>query len=400
MKVIKILTVCITVVVLLSNSFSVSAYNITYEDWLDIGYVDAGDGVLYLPPDVELPSFLATFNSSPRYPDFNPNQLPWLDMPTYIQDIVYSDISKLSSLSTTKPSSDFKIPFVCVINYGDHCNVWVGYNLSFGYVHDNSYIRIFGCGPDPNFSSGYGFTNNACYMATYDISDSGVITLRTDFTQRSASKFYSGNRMVYYSPNFSGSSADFYVYGANAYGYLFNASNGQVTFGSMNVFDDNTNYPDSRYVSFAQSRNGFYSGNLFSSSQTYDFYWKVFTPATAEDLERETSKNILDVLRSIPDKIEGFFENLKNYLLYFQADKPEHVNPFAGILDDVQSFFDEQIGDTTEFKNSLNSTFENVSTYISTGSSVINKLLDGVPLLNAFLIFFLVISVIRKVVGR
>lgn len=329
--------------------------DIAYEDWIDIGYVDAGDGVLYLPPDVELPSFFSNFNSSPRYPDFNPNQLPWLDMPTYIKDIVYSDISQLSNLSA-QPPEDFRVPFVCVINYGDHCNVWVGYNLAFGYVNDNGYIRIFGCGSEP-YSSSYWFSKNVCYMATYDISESGVITLRTDFSERTGSKFYSGKRLVYYSPNFNGSTADFYVYGANALCYQW-VDGAPYLPSRFTIYDDYVNYPDSRYVIFGQSVLGFYGGELFSGwDETYNFYWKAFTPPTAEVLEQETSKGIWDTLKSIPDMIaekfkglfipeEGFFDTyIQEFQDYFKDRFGLVYELSDAVLDILQQLVDYEPSD-------------------------------------------------------
>lgn len=140
-----------------------------------------------------------------------------------------------------------------------------------------------------------------------------------------------------------------------------------------------------------------------NSNLTYMFTsipYGIDTYPTRESVSLDTEKGILSTLKTIPDKIGDFFEDLKNYLLYFQADEPEHVDPFEGILTDVQSFFESRMNGTSDFKDSLNSTFDNVSSYINTGSSVINKLLQGVPLLNAFLIFFLVVAVVRKVVGR
>ena len=94
------------------------------------------------------------------------------------------------------------------------------------------------------------------------------------------------------------------------------------------------------------------------------------------------------------------FDNLINYLLYFQPTKPEHVNPFADILTDVKLFFDEQMSDVGDFKNSLSSTLNNVVTYIDTGSGVVNTFLTAVPMLSAFITFFVVFCIVRKVIGR
>lgn len=119
-----------------------------------------------------------------------------------------------------------------------------------------------------------------------------------------------------------------------------------------------------------------------------------------KELPTKIADSIKGFFISLGDRISGFFENLKNYLLYFQETKPEHVNPFADILTDVKSFFDEQMSDVGDFKNSLTSTLNNVVTYIETGSGVVNTFLSAVPVLSAFITFFVVFCIVRKVIGR
>lgn len=118
----------------------------------------------------------------------------------------------------------------------------------------------------------------------------------------------------------------------------------------------------------------------------------------------ETSKGIWNSIKELPskiaDSISGLFDKLINYLLYFQETKPEHVNPFADILTDVKSFFNDQMSDVGDFKNSLSSTLNNVVTYIETGSGVVNTFLTAVPMLSAFITFFVVFCIVRKVIGR
>ena len=126
--------------------------------------------------------------------------------------------------------------------------------------------------------------------------------------------------------------------------------------------------------------------------------------AALQKEQNETSKGIWDSIKELPskiaDSISGLFDKLINYLLYFQETKPEHVNPFADILTDVKSFFNDQMSDVGDFKNSLSSTLNNVVTYIETGSGVVNTFLTAVPMLSAFITFFVVFCIVRKVIGR
>ncbi|MEE1321070.1 MAG: hypothetical protein UHM85_05995 [Acutalibacteraceae bacterium] len=388
MKVIKFITVLIAVVVLLSTSIlpvgassdDTILYGMTHDDMLQYGYLYE-DGIYMLPsgiipPEAYFPSTMVV--SDPKYPNFDPRKLPWIDAPNAVQDIITMGIE---GAATTDVNS-YKMPFICIRVNSSGVTVYAGLNCFLGYANSSGNLRV--CFVKPGTSVRIP-NNSYCYTATFSQS----YKVKSDWRKCEYSFWGDSDSVYTYSSSTliaSSYNVDLYLYGGNAFVGNFTSA----TVGS------------GKGISFPVDNNlGFTSGRFITNpSEFTELYVSSFTPPTPEEYDRETQKGILDTLKSIPDKIGGFFENLKNYLLYFQAEKPEHVNPFAGILTDVQNFFNSQIEDTSDFKDSLNSTFENVSTYISTGSSVINKLLDGVPLLNAFLIFFVVIAVIRKVVGR
>lgn len=126
------------------------------------------------------------------------------------------------------------------------------------------------------------------------------------------------------------------------------------------------------------------------------------TPETYSELkEDERHEETGSWISRLGDRISEFFETLKNWLLWFSADgQDSYTNPFSDILSDIQLFFDKQVSDTNDFKDSLSDTLDNVVGYISSGSGVISSVLTGVPILSAFVAFFVVFAVIRKVVGR
>lgn len=392
MKVIKFITVLIAVVVLLSTSlFSVGAssddtviYGMTHDELLEFGFIYENESYLLpsdiLPPDAYLPSTMLI--DEPNYPEVDPRLLPWTTMPSYIQDIIYMGIEGASTTDVDL----YKMPFIGIRVNASRIFVFVGVNCFLGRISNTGNIRL--CTLNSSKMSDVP-TVSYCYYANFDHSYNQT----SDWVKASASSWgSSGNVLAYGTGTFIGTdySVDLYLYGGNG------------TYPGKNVSTAYVAASDSAVVTIAIDNNsGFTGGYYITDESTYsNLYIRTFTPPSLQEVEQETQSNILASIKNLPNKIAGFFDDLKNYLLYFQAEKPEHVNPFEGILNDVQSFFDGKFNSTSDFKGSLNTVFDDVSSYISAGSSVINKLLNGVPLLNAFLIFFIVVAVIRKVVGR
>lgn len=114
------------------------------------------------------------------------------------------------------------------------------------------------------------------------------------------------------------------------------------------------------------------------------------------------------------ENIKSFFTTLKNYLLYFQdpvtlnsngvlVDKygnPVYTNPFDGPIDKIQDTCDKWILTINDFLNGMEKSRIQVKGYIENGSTLVNGVLKGVPVLNVCLIFAAGFFVIRKVVGR
>lgn len=427
MKTIKRLIVLLVCFVLLSNCLSMNVAAEEYEDYLytaddliDMGAQQLSDGSYFLSDEFQFPSFYAS--SEKYFPSFDINQVNWSVMPKYIQDIVYMGISDVSKDYVSVSSA--KVPFVMVSVYNStYFRIYVGLNVGLGRLNDaNGSVGIYTLLPTTDFISdkNTAYNNSCLYSALFNLSDYSISSDWALIPQNRFDTINSGDISYpfvyrYFTYNIFNlmSGNDMYLYGAN---YVTSVGTASGTYSFP------LNNSSSQLVSFYMSRDGFSSGTYIFNQAQYDAYFQTFMPKTSEQYSQELQEGTNHILgqsflqiielpskianaikgffTSLGDRISGFFENLKNYLLYFQENKPEHVNPFAGILDGIQSFFDEQIADTDDFKSSLDTTFDNISGYIQTGSNVINRLLTGVPILNTVVVFLLAFAVIRKVVGR
>lgn len=390
----KVILVVICLVVLLTSFIHpAGAVN---QDMLDQGWLyDESEDVYYQYPYMEM-SFPSLFSlSTPNYPDINPDNLPWNEMPSYIQEIAYTPLPNMAV------DTYVKVPFFLVLVTKSFIRTVCGYNLCYGRTYAvNSQILSSTCylfSFNNLGSSAYSICYTADYDFNYDLVSDWRISESSDYGDTGYVEMYSG-------AGFNTSAAvDVYGYGAN-YG-----KSGNVSYFSVKA-DDYYN------VNVVQNLNGFEAVRFLPYQDDFSkAYFQSFTPKTLSQIEAETSKGIWDSIKELPtkiadsikgfftslgDRISVFFDNLKNYLLYFQETKPEYVNPFNNLLSDVNSFFDEQMSDLDDFKNSLTSTLNNVVTYIESGSGIVNSVLTAVPMLSAFVTFFVVFCIVRKVIGR
>lgn len=114
------------------------------------------------------------------------------------------------------------------------------------------------------------------------------------------------------------------------------------------------------------------------------------------------------------EDIGEFFTMLKNYLLYFQHPitvnsdgvligsdgKPVYTNPFNSAIDKVETTVNGWITTIKNFCNSIDENANSVSEWLTTGSSLIQKVIVAVPILAVLVGFGTALIVIRKVVGR
>lgn len=403
-----LIVVCVMVIL---SSFVLPSYASYSEEehqmMLDEGYFyDTESDFYYL--DFEAPSLYASY--TPNFPDFDVNKIPWYKAPKYITNILEMTLEKAYSATTF---DNYYMPFVVVLTNGTVARVLVGVNVALGLFYtadpddpeDLTYGICTGLYPlaYPALAS---YPNSILYQAYFNCS---TYECTSDWAKVDGPLTAGDSGRVSYYPRIAVPSSvfDFYCYGGN-HG-LINPSQGILKLNT--IADSILPY---FHVTYNNSL-GFTSSILTQPAELISCYFTTFTPTTKDMVEIETQKSMLDTLKNLPskiassikgfftnlgDRISGFFENLKNYLLYFQETKPEHVNPFADILTDVKTFFDNQIDDVGDFKNSLTSTLNNVVSYIESGSGIINTFLSAVPVLSAFVTFFVVFCIVRKVIGR
>lgn len=411
----KLILVLVCCVVLLTSFINPAAASFvpddSYEgdpDMLDEGWL-YDDGDYYIPYGLYEPiaPYLA---SQPNYPDFDPNDIPWEDAPQHVQNILYN--TPFISTTTMDYVNPWKIPFVLVVTNGVIVRVIVGINLMFATyfatLDDKNNFT-----PTGNYvicpvltSSGTPVTGveyACCYQAIYNFETLEPVNDWHTVEAQSGG----GNRFSIFSVNLLSLNAqyDFYCYGGNNIGPGTN-------YKAQHINANATGYP--AWYAVSDGVKGFAAGeSAFVYQSTYypNSYFKSFVPMTLEQKQYEVNNEILDTnksiwqtLKEVPGNIlngiQVYLTNLKNYLLYFSKDEPLHVNPFSNILTNIQTFFSGQMNNITSFKNSLSDRVNDVADYIQSGTSIAQSIIVGVPVLSAFVSFFVVFCVVRKVIGR
>lgn len=331
------------------------------------------DGEAYYINETLWPRISLFSASSPHHSDFDPDKLPWEDMPEYVLDIVYDTISNEDFMLTDY--TNFKIPFMMINFNGEYCSMYVGYNLAAVY---NSTSEVFNVcsGSKLSYNS---YKNAVCYIAQYNADYS----LRTDWYTAEGEPWGNSNQIVNYSL-FSmpkDRENDIYYYGGS--GITLTVATQVSTWLSETESGEHSN--QCYWVS--QTNVGYSSGYPFVWQQdSFSAYFKYYTAPT----EAEIEQNFLTKL----------ITDLKNYLLYFSDEEPAHINPFDDVLTELNGEVNLYKDNINKFTVTLDDTLQNVVSYISTGSSILTTLFDGVSILLYFVIFFMAFAIIRKVVGR
>lgn len=448
MKAIKQFICLLVCFVLLSSSFMIGYavddgdYEPVFplpEDLIDMGFVEDEDGIFtYIGNDDPFDFGISWFSSSEKnFPDFNPvTDIPWSTFPQYIKDIVFMGDDGLTAVG----DDVFRLPFVNAVVVSDQTvQILVGTNVGWGWLNDaNISLGVWSLPIFPSASS-----YSCLYRLSWNYVNQSIVADWTEYKPQSYGNKGNLNRMLNYYFN-DASVLDIYGYGGNGVrSALLKYTSGEIQ-PINNIVVDYNSSNSSLLCSFSLSPDGFKSGN-FVASQDVAFpyiYFQYFSPPSEETIQQqlqqeqnETSKSIWETLKSVleyikhlpsnianlikeffttlGDRISGFFTNLgdrisdffttlKNYILYFQAEEPD-LNEgwgYSDFLTDLRDYVYEMKKNLTDFNNSLDTTFESIESYITTGSEVINRLLSGVPILNTVLIFFLIFAVVRKAVGR
>lgn len=388
MKTVKRIFVLLSCFVVLLSSFMISSSAVEFNPFTEEEMLFDGNSYYSAYEPLEFEPFSFYRRSSPNYSDFDINSLPWFEMPNYVQEILTASKIPDAVPDYNTYTGGYKYPFVSVVVNEEAVIVLAGYNLCVGTYFQTSDqftsgipYRVFLCSLKIHSNI---YNNAVCYAAAYSRDDYSVLS---DWSSLDAVAV--GDNIVrYYNYNYDISGQDYYFYG---YSGMYPDRVLQYT--PIN-HGDTDGYP--RYVT-VNSPAGFASGTITYLPDVWSGYITSFAPPTIEQQQASTSKGILGALKELPSKIKGFFDDLKNYLLYFQADKPEHVNPFANILDSVQTFFDEQCNNLADFTDYVDS-FTGLEFFSSFAS--IFDLINSSMILRLFFICAWILFVVRKVVGR
>lgn len=420
MRTVKRLVVCLTCLVVLLSSFCISssAYDFNVFTGEDLLYNADEDCYYapYKPLDWDPMSLMSA--SEPHNKNFDINLLPWVEMPSYVQDILYNQ--PVGNVKDTSYTGEVKLPFVLVVVRLNQVHVFVGLNMCIATIRSDaeSISAVYILSRKQNEKI---FENSVCYHAYYDASTYEMTTAWAPIEPVNY-----GDRYVRYNyfPLPETVARDYYLYGFNT------VQIGTVQF-SQSIYDDK-DWPKVSVVNDPVT--GFQSGKFAIDMSLWDLsYFSAFNPPTPENQQVQTSKGILATLKSVldyiknlpkniansissfftdlGDRISGFFNSLgskitnsfttlQNYLLYFQATKPEHENPFSDILWDFHIFTLDYFDRFQVFANNIDSAYDNIVTYIESGSGIISSFLSALPLVEAFIFFFIVFCILRKVVGR
>lgn len=284
--------------------------------------------------------------SSPCFSDFDINKLPWLDMPSYVQEIVNAERIPSGKVATDY-AGEYKLPFMVIIVDGTYCHIYTGYNLMVAVRYTTEEEKE----NDTPFrysiisrKSGISANNAVCYRARYRISN---YTLYEDW--KSISPVSTGNTFNwYYNFEYDISNRDFYFYGVNGTYQDRTFEVVKLNSGQEGLFP--------QYVIVNNPVSGFASGTIVYHPEVFAGYIGTFTPPSAESLQQATSKGIWETLKEIPtnvanaikgfftslgDRISGFFDNLANKIKSFFLPSEDFFNTYTS---DFISYFSDRFG--------------------------------------------------------
>lgn len=286
------------------------------------------------------------------YHDFSPSELPWSEMPSYVQEIITAE--PIGLVNDTSYSGDYKIPFILVFTGGSSIHVVAGYNLAIGsyYREKGTFTSVFisTIRNNPRI-----WKNAMCYHAYYEKDSQGSYYESTPWA--SVQPVAVGDNMSRYLQLSSSSPTprDYYAYGANCIG-AGKSSVGQPISGDAE-------YP--KYFFRNDVRYGF-SGDVFVyEPDEWNAYFESFVPPTPEQQQAATSKGILETLRQIPtniadairsfftglgDRISGFFTNLADTIKGFFLPSEGFFDTYT---EEFQEYFEDRFGLLYELPDSV-----------------------------------------------
>lgn len=350
------------------STLSLNSSAVEYDSYIDAGFDFDYDNGIYFDPytgqevfydeadgsyySVHKPLEYEPFElfrlDSPCYPNFDINKLPWLDMPSYVQEII--NANPIGLINDTAYSGDYKLPFMSINIDGTYARIITGFNLTIGTRYENQTQKT---NNTPYRVSLIGmklhekiYANTVCYTAMYDITTEPYSIVDS---WRIIEPVSLGDSFVwYYNYLWDNNARDFYFYGSNA---LYAGRTLQTTKVSST---DTDMFP--QYVIVNNPSSGFASGTITYTPEVWQGYVTYFTPPSAESLQQATSKGIWETLKEIPtnvanaikgfftslgDRISGFFDNLAEKIKGFFLPSEGF---FDAYFDEYQEYFKDRFG--------------------------------------------------------
>lgn len=296
---------------------------------------DEEEGCYYSPyKPLEFEPIQLYRETSPIYDNFDVNELPWLEMPSYIQEIANAERIP-SGIVETSYAGPYKLPFMAIVVDGSYCRVIAGYNLIVGTRYETSYEKENDIPYRVSVISRKSeiLANNAvCYTAVYKLNDYSLYE-----NWRVVEPVSTGSNFNWYINFMYSDYRDFYFYGTNG---IFQDRVTEVT--KLNSSDTDM-FP--QFVIVNNPSSGFASGTITFRPDIWTGYIGTFSPPSANALQQATSKGIWETLKEIPENIASSFSDFFSALLinirgFFLSLGDRISDFFTSLGDRISGFFD------------------------------------------------------------
>ena len=343
------------------STLSLNSSAVEYNPFTDEEMIyNAAEGTyysVYEPSEFEPFSFFRSV--TPKNSGFKISDLPWLEMPTYVRDILSAIPEGLSNVSESEYTGQYKLPFVSLVVMpapsglgGILVDVIAGYNLCVGSYFQtsaqktaNTPYRVFLISLKLHNKI---FENAVCYTATYHkASSSSPFQISGEWA--AVEPIAVGDNVVrYYDYQYTLTNRDYYFYGSSG---MYTARTLQNTPINKN---DSDNFP--QYVTVNNPSSGFASGTVTYLPDVWGGYLGSFSPPSDSSIEASTQKGIWESIKALPSQIansiKGFFTSLGDRISGFFDNLAEKIKGFflpeEGFFDtyvsDFQNYFKDRFG--------------------------------------------------------
>lgn len=269
------------------------------------------------------------------------------------------------------------------------------------------HTNFFGIGTYVSDNPDEYITNSCLWEAVYDFNGSLISSWKSDSYVSLSSKFGCWENFKAYRYEIAGDESDFYTIGSNT-NFRKTSDTALISWlGAGGVVGSTTYSLQCR----CKLSSIFCCGRYLSEGELSFPSFESQTNDTQKGILGKLGE-LLTKIKSLPGEISAMFTTLKdnissmlntlrNYILYFSSEtKSRPKSLFDDVIADVKEFTDRYTETLLSFGETAAEAVENVKEYLLTGTHILNRFFDGVPIFNYILSFVLVVIIIRKAVGR